>query len=209
MDEKYIWPLLGVILGWLLSLITSAWKGIQENRRIIGRLLPKLIRLHRQIVVLQQTVGMFKDNLEELDTFDQMRRSILERHFLEPASQNKLLEEAIADVAGVYPVESLELQGIVDSLSDFKKSQLKYFIRNSEEYSKFLSVYDTGLDLNRDQLMSKIRKLARTHGIVTYFKVIWNLWRRERNRSETESFLGRLGTDLAKHVNEAHQNPKT
>jgi hypothetical protein len=58
-SEQYFWPLVGVFLGWLLSAIAAGWKTHEADRRSIGKLLSKLIRILQHVRVLKAASETF------------------------------------------------------------------------------------------------------------------------------------------------------
>lgn len=188
MDEKYLWPLVGVALGWALSLVSAVVKDRGDRRRQVGVLVAKLLLVREQVVTLKRVVETVKDRVDDWAEFETMRRSITQRHFLEPASHVESLRKVIDDVSGYYPVQALSLHGLVDTLLKNKNASFANSVKSHELYIHVLSVYEVGLDWAERQLDRNIRSFSGKHGVTTYLLVQWNLHRRSQAFEKNKDF---------------------
>lgn len=179
MDEKYVWPLVGVALGWALSLFSSVLKDRAERRQKLGVLVSKLLHAHTQVITLQQVAETFKDNAENWEQYEPMRKRLTQRHFLEPESHVESLREAIDEVSGLYPVEARSLHNLVDMLLKNKSASLIGASKSKDLYIRMLSMYEVGLFGAEKMLRMYVRRFARRHGLYTYVSVLWELRRRK------------------------------
>lgn len=201
MDEKYIWPLLGVALGWLLSALSTAMKDRAEERRKLGRLISKLLLINDQIGTLITVTEKFKDHVDGWESYEQMRKSVTERHFLEPASHVDSLRESIDELAGTLPVEAVSLHGFVDMLLKNKVASLKALSKNHDLYVRGISVYEAGMQLLQRDLDKWIRRLALRHGLETYARVRVASRRKGKNRVLSSTFVDKFTEDSFAELN--------
>jgi hypothetical protein len=191
-DEKYVWPLVGVVLGWFLSFFASRLNEREDNRRRLGRLLTKLLVVYGQVGAIKRVSEHFKDFAESWEDYERMRKGISERHFLEPASHMESLGEAIDEVSGMYPIEALALQGLIDVLQKNKTVSLSESSKSREIYVRFLSVYEVGLDACEAKLKEHIKRFAFRHGLVTYLRIWRKLSRKGQFSAANEAFAKKL-----------------
>ncbi len=201
MDEKYLWPLVGVSLGWLLSAFSAAIKDRAEERRKLGRLVTKLLLINDQIDTLIAVTEKFKDHVDGWETYERMRKSVTERHFLEPASYVESLRESIDELAGTLPVEAVSLHGFVDMLLKNKQASLKALSKSHDLYVRGISVYEAGMQLMQRDLDKRIRRLALRHGLETYARVLLADRRKGRNQKSSSSFVDKFTVDSFAELN--------
>lgn len=182
MDEKYVWPLVGVALGWALSLFSNVLKDRAERRQKVGVLVSKLLHVHSQVLTLQKVAETFKNSAENWEEYEPMRKRLTQRHFLEPESHVESLREAIDEVSGFYPVEARSLHNLVDMLLKNKNVSLVASSKSKELYVRMLSMYEVTLDGTEKMLRTCVHRFARRHGLYTYASVLWEL---QRRRSST------------------------
>jgi hypothetical protein len=177
MDEKYVWPLVGVALGWALSLFSSLLKDRAERRQKLGVLVSKLLHVHTQILTLQQVTEIFKDHAKDWQEYEPMRKRLTQRHFLEPESHVASLRDAIDGVSGFYPVEARSLHNLVDMLLKNKNTSLAAASTSKDLYIRMLSMYEFGLCGAEKMLQTSLRRYARRHSFYTYVNLLWELHR--------------------------------
>lgn len=201
MDEKYLWPLVGVALGWLLSAFSIAMKDRAEERRRLGRLISKLLVVNGQIDTLITVTEKFKDHVDGWESYEQMRKRVTERHFLEPASHVESLRESIDELSGTLPVEAVSLHRFVDMLLKNKMASLKAFSKNHDLYVRGVSVYEAGMQLMQRDLDKRIRRLALRHGLQTYTRVLLAERRKKKNRRSSNTFVDKFTEDSFAEMN--------
>lgn len=201
MDEKYLWPLVGVALGWLLSVVSTAVKDRADQRRKLGRLVSKLLVIHDQIDTLIVVTEKIKDHVYGWENYEHMRKGINERHFLEPASHVDSLREAVDELSETLPVEAVSLHGFIDMLLKNKKASLKAVSKNHDLYVRGISVYEAGMQLMQRDLSKRIHRLALRHGLGTYVSVLLSERRKARNRQRTSEFGDKFTEDSFSELN--------
>ena len=202
MDEKYIWPLVGVALGWLLSLVATSLKDRAEKKRAIGCLIAKLLVVHEQLQVLIAVSENFKDHVDGWEEYERMRKGVADRHFLEPASHLDSLRTAIDEIAGLYPIEALSLHGLIDILLKNKTASLVAMSQSKDLYVRGISVYEVALEASKSQIDKAIRRFARRHGWTTYLKLQLKYRESALNRKRAHGFLSRFSADSFSELNQ-------
>lgn len=213
MDEKYLWPLVGVALGWALSFFSTVLKDRAERRQKLGVLVSKLLHVHSQVLTLQHVTEMFKDHVENWEEYEPMRKRLTQRHFLEPESHVESLRSAIDEVSGLYPVEARSLHNLVDMLLKNKEASLLASSKSKDLYVRMLSMYEVGLHGAEKMLLESVRRYARRHGVFTYWSVVSELRRRrtatyKKNVESIEKFSSEMW-DATRNIDRAppHAQP--
>jgi hypothetical protein len=196
MDEKYIWPLIGVALGWLLTLIAANLKDRADNKRKIGNLLAKLIIIQDQVSTMIVVAEQVKDGANGWEDYENLRKSITDRHFLEPSSHIDSLRSAIDDVSGLYPLEALHLHRLVDMLLKNKNASLSTMSKYPELYIRAISAYEVALDACKAALEKGIRNLAAKHSLITYARVLKKSWLRAHRHQKIDAFTSKFSGEL-------------
>lgn len=172
MSEQYIWPLVGVFLGWLLSAIAAGWKAREADKRSIGKLLARLIRILSHVRTLRAASETFKEHVESWEEYERLRKHISDKHFLEPLVDLEKLHLAVDEISGLHPVESIELREMLDQLSKAKSASFAVSSKvNRDVYVRLLSAHEVLLDLTAQALEKAIKQLAYNHSFVSYIKV--------------------------------------
>lgn len=208
MEQKYIWPLVGVFIGWVLTSLTARWKAKEEARRAAGRLLYKLLWIHHQIKTMQSACDNFKDQSENWTEFEAYRSLVSARHFLEPPGQIDALIESIEEVSSLYPVDCQGMHALVDLLLANKKASISAFLDLSEQaYIKILSMYEVNVAQCRKEIERNCRWLAYKHGMITRIKVYFLLRREisEKNFDFLSGFSKGLNDDVRDALNKRLQ----
>lgn len=206
MDEKYLWPLVGVVLGWLLTFLATNLKDRDARRGRIGRLLSKLILIHDQLRVLMAVTEDFKNHADDWTHYERYRKGISTRHFLEPPDQVDGLREAIDEVSGDYPLHAIKFQGLVDALLKSKKASLQESAKSKELYVKVISMHEVTLDLCDEQLAKQILQLAWMHGPVTYARVKIMLGKSRKLESRNQAFLAKFSEETFGAIKKERQS---
>lgn len=192
MDEKYLWPLVGVVLGWFLTFIATRMKDSEARQGRVGRLLSKFILAHGELRVIMAVTEDFKNHADDWAHYERYRKGISDRHFLEPPEKVDGLQQAIDDISADYPLHAIKFQAILDALLKSKKTSLRESSKSREVYVRVASMYEVGLDLCEEQLVKQIRKLAWMHGVITYARVRRMLHDRKKLETRKQSVLAKL-----------------
>ncbi|SFJ05175.1 hypothetical protein [Nitrosomonas sp. Nm34] len=200
MNEKYIWPLIGVILGWLLSLLSSGINKRSDKLKSIGRLISKLLFIHEHVQTLQNICEHLNKYTVSWKEFENSRKLFTERYFLEPPLLLDSLQSSIEEISGIYPVEALKLHKLVDRLLIFKKAPLTTATRSDELYEIIFKTYVISIEICKSELNSMLRFFALRHGLLTFFRVLQQLAARNTSK-ESEEFTSNLAQEFYTEIN--------
>lgn len=192
MNEKYLWPLIGVVLGWFLTSITNTLKDHEAKQRRIGRLLSKLILIRDQLVLLISTTNNFKDHIKNPEKYEHLRAGISERHFLQSEESISSLREAIDELSGDYPLYATEFQRLIDTLLKCKKASFEAIAKNKDAYIRTVSLHEVTLDLCDKQLIKTIKRLAWMHSPATYARILFMLLMQKNRAKKHQGMFSRL-----------------
>lgn len=205
MNEAYIWPLVGVVLGWLLTSIAARWKVREADRRNIGKLLAKLIRIHAHVRIQVFATEVLKDNSNNWEEYEQLRKLASDKRFLEPVIEIEKLHTAVDEISGVFPVESIHLRQLIDVLTNAKNASLSASATIPDVYVSLLSIHEVGLDLSERELNKCIKQLALKHSLMTFLKVYLKMRKGSRGLALNEEFLQKLMADTRSTIRQAQQ----
>jgi hypothetical protein len=204
-DEKYFWPLIGVVLGWTLTMVGSGLKERAERRRRVGTLLAILVLVRNQINTLIKASDEFFEHLEDLESYERDRKGITERHFLEPANQTDALVEAIRDFSGDYPLHSLKLQGMINALLKVKAASFKEASKNPNMYINMITMHELAIKITAKEIGKYVNRLALMHGLSTFIKFRYTEFMINRKNVKNNQFISKFAGDMLKAIRE--KNP--
>lgn len=199
MDEKYLWPLVGVILGWLLTFLAANLKDRQARRGRIGRLLTKFIIVQGQLSTLMSTTEAYKDQAADLPAYERYRKGISDRHFLEVPDVVDGLRKAIDEVSSDYPLHAIKFQALLDSLVKIKNASMQESAKSAEIYIRVVSMHEVGLDTCAVQLAEQISRLAWMHGVITYILVKVENHQVKRRGAFKQDFFAETMSQIRSH----------
>ncbi len=182
MNEKYIWPLVGVLLGWLLTTVTAGFRERNNRIQLIGNLLTKLIRVDQQLTIIIESAEKIKDISGGWENYEPRRKRTMDKHFMEPEVVINDLKSAIDEISPIYPLLAIEIEEIFHSLLQIKNITLCSVSETNEDaYIKMLSLHETLMAFTSTQLSNIVNKLALKHGISTFFKIKIKNFKRKKN----------------------------
>lgn len=180
MDLTFLTPALGVVVGWLLSELSSLIRSGKTSRRELGRTLTGLLAIRHQMLRLRLVTDQMKNLLPSWNDFENQRISLKRRALVAWEKDASLRELTLDILSGHAPLEAYRLRTILDSHEFSLKTTLEKTLKSSEEaYVMLLSAYEAGLDLSIQEIDALIQKIAAKRG------VIWAIrFRRERQKRE-------------------------
>ena len=203
-DEKFIWPLIGVFLGWVLTTLSANFKNRSDRKKLIGNLLTKLIRVQRQLATAILATEKMKDYPDDWTKYESIRKGIINRHFLEPESVREDFKKSIDDIAPLFPVLAIDLEDVYGLILKSKSASMASHSDNKDAYIRMLSMYEVGLDgINKD-LLKSIKTIALKHGFTTYIKVRYVNYVRARNKKNSDEFTTKFTSDLMGEITNTH-----
>jgi len=203
MDTAALWPLGGVVLGWLLTALATGWTSREKDRRTIGKLLAKLLRIHDQIGPVLRTADKMFESAEDLEEFESLRRRLYEKHFLESAEEMQKLYSLVEEMSAFRPIESIDLRLIVDVLLKIRNSSFSGSATVPELWAQLTATNEFMLEKCQLELESTAKQLALRHSATTYIKVRYRFWRGSWRRKQSESFLSEFHRDAKRAIKES------
>lgn len=198
---QFIWPLFGVLLGWLLSAVSSGWKSRGERRKVAGRLLAALLDVRNNVRTLRVVSGQMKGALEEPKKYEDFRQHIHSKYFLDSSGSSEI-SKLIAELSGYRPIAAYELNGAMALLSRSKSAKLSAISTNPEAYKDVLVLHELGLQLVEKQLTQVVRALALDHGVITGIRLFVHLTRADKVAPPNEEFVAAFGKATLDKFNE-------
>jgi hypothetical protein len=179
--EKYFWPLVGVLLGWLLSALSSGWKSRAERLKFLGRLLTRLLDVHGDLKTLISTSENVKDIAGGWEQYEPLRQRIYRVHFLDSSIKANDVTDLISNLAGYLPLEAAKLQKLSHTLLKSRDLKLDASAKDSKTYVRLLSMHEVALIQCEKELRRIVHAIAWKHGAITRLK-LW-LHQRKINKS--------------------------
>ena len=206
MDEKYLWPLVGVALGSLLTFVTARLKDNEARRGRIGRLLMNMLNVRTELaVVLSLTSDFQEEFLKDVHSYERLRKRVTQR-LLQSESTLANFRSAIDELSSDYPLESVRFQGSVDMLLKLRAATFETSANIPEVYIHALAAHEVVLEVTYEQLEKQIKKLAWMHGRGTFVRVWLDM--RGRKKRQKRGATSTLMRDAFAEIDRAAQDPK-
>jgi len=171
MDEKYYWPVIGVLVGWLLNTITNHSKFRVEQKMHSGKALTYLMIIHSQLSILNKHLEGLKDLVDSWEEYEPLRARQVQKHFLASEDLLKNVEVAFVELSGVNPILADKLIGMKNVLAKYRSSKLSQSSKSTKIYIRLLSAQETVNELLEKELLKEIHWLAFKYDLVTWCRV--------------------------------------
>lgn len=187
-DElKFILPLVGVLVGWILSTLATLMKERGENRRLLARAIVQLDSLNQEKSKLIRHLDFLKDITESWKDFEVQRKKAWDKYVL-PEGNYKTALTVVEDVSSLYPLIGIKLKHLVESHLFSRKMKFEASIAKSESiYLKLLSAFEVTFELEQKELEKILFKLCLRHGIVTWTRMKFEYARMKKNVSNANA----------------------
>jgi len=181
MEDKYLYPLIGIVLGWFLKELSTAFQASQESKRQLGKAISSLAYLNKEMILIQGQFDVFKDLSDSHQEYERFRQYILKKYPRREESFIKLIQDSIATVAEFAPLSALNIEQIVNHYWFLQEAKLSETSKDYELYIYQLSSLEVGFDIYQKELEKAVRKLAFTHSIKTWVQYIYDLKKMKKN----------------------------
>ncbi|MDK9717393.1 MAG: hypothetical protein OEL57_05725 [Trichlorobacter sp.] len=221
MDERYYWPIVGVLVGWLLNTITNHSKFRVEQKMHSGKALTYLMIIHSQLSILNKHLERLKDLVDSWEEYEPLRAHQVQKHFLASEDLLKNVEVAFVELSGVNPILADKLIGMKNVLEKYRSSKLSQSSKSTEIYIQLLSAQEAVNELLEKKLLNEIYWLAVKYDLVTWFRVLLK-YRTRKNIEDSKvldgafSILKQMQSKSEKNTNDAAEgsserpnNPET
>lgn len=206
LELKYIVPLIGVLLGWILSTLTTFFKEYGENKRRLGKAIVNLnyfnqekIKLIHHIDYLNNAAGLESD-------FEDLRKRAWDKYVF-PEENYKTLIETVEDISGLYPMLGIKLKYLVESHMFSKKMKFdSTAATNLNIYIKLLSAFEATFELEQKELQKILFRLSFKYGFITWIKMKrkYNKGKKNVDSFKKTDFFSNLTNDISSH-SETHE----
>ncbi|HHC6563255.1 hypothetical protein ACEWBS_22260 [Vibrio parahaemolyticus] len=187
MDIQYIWPLVGVFLGWLLNAISNSRKARLEERKTIAALLTQLISVQSKLDVYNSIVYYMKQRISDMKRLEEYRYKHAQRTFSKSTDELEELKVAIKNYSLLFPLSATALEETYGSLMVVQNTSLEAGSSNEERYQKMLKVLDYKARTSAESLQYHIFEVSLKHGVVTYLKVRYTDFRKYKRKATDEN----------------------
>jgi len=194
-EMKYIIPLIGVFLGWILSTLTSLFKEQNENQRRLGKAIVRLDNFNHEKIKLIRHIEYLKDLAGINKEFEDLRKRAWGKYVF-PEDDYKAIQESIDDISGLYPMIGIKLKVLVDSHLFSKKMKFDNSVANSfDTYIKLLSAFEATFELEQKEVQKVLFKLCFKHGIITWLRMKRKYIKFNKNQVNGVDILDNLNSD--------------
>jgi len=169
-DLKFIIPIIGIILAWVLTSAGNFYSSLNINRKIIGKC---LVQLYFFYVEREKILSLFEilKGLDDISDYENARKRYVERYAVSEEALKDAMD-SIKEVSSIYPFMGFTLKSIIESYSLKQKVSFKNAaIHDLNEYIKLVSIYETSLELENQQLKKIILKLSYKHSFITWVRM--------------------------------------
>jgi hypothetical protein len=165
MGATDIIPLVGVVIGWLLSEASTHARLSRENRKTINKTIATLLHMRRETnranFLLQGGQKYYKKTFSEAH-----RKHLMELH-LQPLALEQHLKVA-EELSGVNPILSVKLHSLLVSQKAFMSQNLKSLEAAPELYEFMLSLFTVLYEKSAEKLKEMILCLALQQGLISW-----------------------------------------
>ena len=103
MEDKYFYPLIGIVLGWFLKELSTAFQASQDSKRRLGKAISSLAYMNREMIIIQSHFELFKDLSDSAHEFEGFRQYILKKYPRRDEPYIKQVQESLSVVAQQFP----------------------------------------------------------------------------------------------------------
>lgn len=176
LDPKTLGVLAGVLLGWLLKVVTDQLQERRKRRQALGRGIWAALALRQRLAIPADEAIEVMEGKFGFGPLDETAKRQLGQQVREWVSDLpvalKPLEDALAELAGTHPVLAARLQWSlqIPMLEQILEAAARQWEveSDSETWRKGVIILNEFVANMLDQALSK---MAREHGLITLFRV--------------------------------------
>jgi hypothetical protein len=198
-DLKYLLPLAGVIIGWLLTNLSGFFKGVTEKQKMLGKALTQLHFLYFEQSKLLAHFEFLKDRFGIGPDYEKMRLKAMERYVLNNDNL-KVSLEIVKEVSAIYPLLAMDLKGLIENYAFSQKMKFSSTSSHKDLYLKLLSAFEVAFDIEHKVLRKIIFRLAFGHSTITWIRIRWKYSKIDKGFDESErpKFFGKIEEEVDK-----------
>lgn len=187
MIEEYLWPVLGVCVGFALTVVSGNYEQKHLKKQRLGKLLGQLLRVENQlqtILLASETILDYARNCEECE---RIRKQYSDEHFLEPGNVLVDLSAAFENLAALYPLSKTDFDKIQQQLIKIKNTDFAGSATHQDAYGRSLASHRNLVNQCQKDIKKMIDWLCWKHSMVTFFKSKLWYYRRLQNTHKKET----------------------
>lgn len=172
MQMKDLLPLLGVVVGWILSQLGQWLLGRREERKAVARALADLLQIRHSLLVLSKAIESLSSQFSIPPEFQTTLKVLLTRLLPEDGDIAKRYSESVSLVAACNPILGFRLRS-QDNISPMLQRLRETAVADPNPVSgAVLAKLERDLlkHLN-EHLEDLLRELASMHGMITGLRV--------------------------------------
>lgn len=193
MDARDLVPLLGVVIGWLLSEISTFSRLSRENRKTTNKTITTLLEMRRETMranfLLQGGKSYYSDGFSEAH-----RKRLMELHLQPLALEHHL--KVTEELSEVSPLLSVQLHDMLVSQKAFMNQNLKSLEAAPEVYEFMLSLFEVIYENSAKKLKEMVMRLALQQGPVTWARYAFFFRFQEKEMENWGDHAGRIAKDF-------------
>lgn len=189
MEDKYLYPLIGIALGWFLKELSTALQLSQDSKRQLAKAISSLAYMNREMILIQGQFEVFKNLTDSHQEFERFRQYILKKYLLRDEFFVKQIKDSISTIAELAPLMALNLESVVNRYWFLQEAKLTESANDHKLYIYQLSSLEVGFELYQKEMEKVVRKLAFMHSLKTWAQFVLELRRMKKNNPrESEAF---------------------
>jgi hypothetical protein len=175
---------IGVFVGWFLSVIAAGFKSRQDKRRALGLLLTKLIALESHVYRASLALVGLRNTFSDPVVFERARAMMFKGQFMEGDAEYTAIKKCIDDSAAFDPISAVKLSSILHVLHGHKDTDLKEMASDATVHSINLTLLETALASSEIELRRVCLRYAWGFSVATYLR-LWFLLRARKKKEAT------------------------
>ena len=205
LQQSGVLTLLGIVLGWLLSSISSTLRFRNDRKadlsKAVARTLPELSKMENLKGVLEG----FKETSQSWTEYERTRYALWQRHgnFFE-SKDGADWDQLIDGVAKHKPILAIRIRNVAHLAGKLGQNDLSRTSRSSSDaYLKLLSALEVTHEGLIRETEKVVRKLSWSAGIRTGLGVEWHMRNRgggPATRQKNAEFIQRFHLDVSEDL---------
>lgn len=170
MKLEYWFPVLSLILGWLLNELGQLFRLRREERKAFGRAIADLLEIRHELKSFNVIFGEIKKRLPVSPNDEFVARKFLEDFIPQTENLQERYNEAVTLIASIDPLLGFRLRS-KDQFKPFLR-KLRPLLENDESTKSFIAQFEDKVsDKFAENLEKLILDLAKAHRWKTWWKV--------------------------------------
>lgn len=198
MESQVLFPILTLLIGWVLAQLSVRVGERRQARLATGRVLTDLLEIRFRLLSIAQTLTELKKRLPIPDEALPVLRAVFQQILPVSAGLHERYEHAVLEIAGTDPAlaYAMRAQDQVPQLLSWLDLVAAGSPEGAALYSRLEPKLFTAVT---DALAERIRRCARLHGWSTCFRIHGVLRRQSSLTPEAGSFFDEIERQVKVH----------